>query len=564
MLIFSFVKLCNSLTFMQETCHCILTGKAFILTQQDLDHYQKTALPLPKLCPEERLRRRLQWRNERTFYKRTCDLCKKTMLSMYTEDSLFTVYCTSCWWSDSWNAHDFGKVYDKNRNFLDQYAELMRCVPRMSMDLVHCENSDFCNYSGDDKNCYFDIGGEANEDCYYNFFTKYSRNCVDNTFLYNSSLCYECIQCHNSYNCLYSTYCNDSSDLFFCYDMRGCRNCLFSYNLRNKEYYIFNQPHTKEEYFNTLKVYRLSSFTARENALQTWRIFLKENAVFRDMYLTNTENCTGDMITDSKNTHIAFNVLKSEDSKYLYDVLDAKNCFDLNYSLYKPELSTELINTLNLTYSAYSLASHYCSSIFYSDMCNNSKNLFGCIALNRKENCILNKQYSPQDYEELKSYIIHAMKSDGSFGEFFPGTLSPHAYNETAAQNYFPLTRDEAIAAGFRWKEKDIKEYQASCIVLPDEINEAQPSIVHDVLACNTCGRNYRLIMQEFSFYKEHKIPLPRECSQCRHLKRHASINPRILCNRTCTNCGTDIQSTFSSDCTEKVFCEKCYQAALY
>lgn len=37
----------------------------------------------------------------------------------------------------------------------------------------------------------------------------------------------------------------------------------------------------------------------------------------------------------------------------------------------------------------------------YSNWADNSSNIFGCIALRNKKYCILNKQYSKQEYEEL-------------------------------------------------------------------------------------------------------------------------------------------------------------------
>ncbi len=549
---------------MEEIRTCALSGNKFTLDEQDLEHYKKLNLPLPTLCPQERLRRRLTWRNDRTFYKRDCDSCKKSILSLYTPDSPYTIYCPTCWWSDSWDAYSLGRTYDFSRAFLEQYEDLMRIVPRLGVDLVNCENSEFCNYCGDDKNCYYDIAGEANEDCYYNLFTKYSKNSVDNTFLYHSTLCYECISCSNCYNCFYSTYCNDSNDLYFCYDMRGCNNCLFSYNLRNKEYYIMNEPYTKEEYFKKLAEFQLSTVNGQENARTSWNEYRKQNALHRDMYLTNTENCTGDMISNSKNTHFGFNATNCEDSKFLFDVLDAKDCYDLNYSLYKPELSTELISTLNLTYSAYNLASHYCSSIFYCDMCNNSKNLFGCIGINRGENCILNMKYSIEEYEDLKAKIIEQMKADGSYGEFFPMSLSPHAYNETVAQDYFPLTKDEALKMGLRWKDTDKREYKSSNAVIPDNIADAADSLSQAILACNVCNKNYKVIKQELAFYRQQQIPIPRECPECRHQKRSHARNPRVLFERTCSQCAKNIQSTFSPDQSEKVVCEECYRAAVY
>lgn len=530
----------------------------------DLIHYQKAQLPIPRLNPEQRLQRRLAWRNDRIFYKRTCDLCKKSILSTYSADSPYVIYCPTCWWSDKWDAFSFGRDYDFNKTFLEQYEQLMHVVPRLSLDLVNCENSDFCNYCGDDKNCYYDIAGEANEDCYYNHFTKYSKNSVDNTFLYHSTLCYECISCTNCYSCSYSTYCNDSSDLIFCYDMRGCKNCLFSYNLRNKEYYIMNEPYTREEYFKKLEEYQLHTISGREAARASWTEYRKHNAVHRDMQLTNTENCSGDIISNSQNTHYSFNATNCQDSKYLYDVLDAKDCFDLNYSLYKPELCTELISTLNLSYSAFSLASHYCSNIYYCDMCNNSKNLFGCIGINRGENCILNKKYSPEEYQIMKEKIINQMSESSSahfkqqntatptgvvWGEFFPASLSPHAYNETVAQEYFPLCKDEARAMGLRWKDFDQREYQPA---------------TQEILACVTCSKNYKIVKQELAFYQQQQIPIPGECPDCRHAKRTSLLNTRKLFSSTCSICATQIQTTYPLTSIEKIVCEICYQKLLY
>ena len=39
------------------------------------------------------------------------------------------------------------------------------------------------------------------------------------------------------------------------------------------------------------------------------------------------------------------------------------------------------------------------------------------------------------------------MIQDGEWGEFFPSTLSPFGYNETVAQEYFPLTREEVLGS---------------------------------------------------------------------------------------------------------------------
>ncbi|MBU0627026.1 hypothetical protein KKG31_00025 [Patescibacteria group bacterium] len=64
----------------------------------------------------------------------------------------------------------------------------------------------------------------------------------------------------------------------------------------------------------------------------------------------------------------------------------------------------------NLSFSAYSIR---CQNSFYLDNCYDCKNCFGCISLKRKEFCILNKQYTKEEYERLVEEIKRKMQADG-------------------------------------------------------------------------------------------------------------------------------------------------------
>ncbi len=70
-----------------------------------------------------------------------------------------------------------------------------------------------------------------------------------------------------------------------------------------------------------------------------------------------------------------------------------------------------------------------------------SSNCFLCVNLENKKYCILNKQYSKEEYEVLVPQIIEHMQKTGEWGEFFPVCLSPFGYNETVAQEHFKLDR---------------------------------------------------------------------------------------------------------------------------
>jgi len=507
----------------------------------------------------------MTWRNDRTFYHGKSALSGKPMISMYPPGTPYTVYLQDEWYSDKWDAMNYGRDFDFNRPFFEQFAELQLAVPRMNLDIVNCENSEYCNYCGDDKNCYLDIAGEANEDCYYNLFVKYSKDAMDCTFVYKSNHCYESINCHECHNLYYGEYCNNTSDSMFVYDMIGCKNCLFSYNLRNKEYYIFNEKHSKSEYEKKKNDIFNGSHKILQGAFKIWRERLTKNAIFRDTYQVNCENCTGNNLKNCKNVQFGFNVTNAEDSKYLYDVLDAKNCSDLNYSLYKPELSYELISTLNMTHSAFNMASHFCHDAFYSDQCNHSKHLFGCDALTHKEYCILNKQYSKKDYEDLKDKIIEHMKKTGEWGQFFPSSMSPFGYNETVAQEYYPITKKEALHNGLKWADEvDIKSYKGPVYKMPDNIKNVKKDIAKQVLTCEKSGKPYKIIEQELKYYKDHNLPIPRRSPHRRHLDRMAIRAPRRLWDRKCSKCKLNIQTTYSPDRQEVVYCEQCYVSEVY
>ena len=549
---------------------CASSGLEFELTPEDENFYrrvspafmgEKQLIPTPAFSPQARLVRRMTWRNDRTFFRRRCSLSGKDIIAIYPADTPFPVYHPSEWWSDKWNPESFGRDVSFKRPFFEQWCDLMTAVPRLGVDIVNCENSDYCNYCGDDKNCYLDIAGEANEDCYFNLFTKYSKNCVDCTFVYNSQLVYQSINCYNCYEVVCGYYLEDCSNCDFCFDLKGCRNCLFCSNLRRKEYHISNRPVTREEYEAAIRELRKDSFAAMERHAAGWREVIR-NAIHRDMYNLNSEECTGDNIKNSKNCLFCFNVTNCWDCKYLYDVLDARDCYDLNYSLYNPELSLELISTLSMKFSAFCMASHYCTTCFYCDQCNNSQNLFGCIGMNQKQYCILNKQYSREDYEKTALRLTGLMKETGEWGQFFPSALSPWGYNETVAQEYFPLSEREARAQGFNWREGPKSgATEGKSAQIPDSISAVDDSILGQVLRCSVTGKPYRLAGAELQFYRQMGLAIPRKAPDTRHLERLQMRNPRVLYRRKCSKTGADIMTTYAPDRPEKVYSTAAYFA---
>ena len=115
-----------------------------------------------------------------------------------------------------------------------------------------------------------------------------------------------------------------------------------------------------------------------------------------------------------------------------------------------------------------------CNDVRYCYNCTGSSNLFGCIGLRNKNYCIFNKQYTKEEFEKLRARIVEQMTKAGEYGEFFPAVISPFGYNETIAQDYFPMNEAEAKSKGYKWRNKEKSEHQPTIQAtdLPDHIKD--------------------------------------------------------------------------------------------
>jgi hypothetical protein len=185
----------------------------------------------------------------------------------------------------------------------------------------------------------------------------------------------------------------------------------------------------------------------------------------------------------------------------------------------------------------------------------------------------------PKIIEQMnKAPYIDKNGKEYKFGEFYPAELSPFGYNETEANEHFPLIKNEALKKGFNWQD-NIQHTTGKETLLPenisDSINEVENSILEEVLFCTNCKRNYKIVPNELIFYQKMKIPIPRRCFYCRHNARLARRNPFKLWHRQCMcdkknhfhearKCKIEFETSYAPDRPEIVYCEKCYQSEVY
>lgn len=255
----------------QEQKQCLNCKRTFTIEPDDFAFYDKIQVPPPTWCPDCRQQRRYAWRNERTLYRRNCDLCNKSTVTIYSPNKSYKVYCPPCWWGDGWDASDYGRDYDFNRPFFEQFKELQLQVPRIALLGKNSVNSEYTNHSSDNKNCYLMTAGVNDENVMYSNWIANSKDTMDSLYIYEKlERCYEMIDSRNCYKCQYGFWLKDCSECYYCYDLHGCNDCFLSTNLRNKSYIFLNEQLTKEEYKAKVKQFILGSYEVRKKLYDEW------------------------------------------------------------------------------------------------------------------------------------------------------------------------------------------------------------------------------------------------------------------------------------------------------
>lgn len=362
------------------------------------------------------------------------------------------------------NANDFSSTrdnlinnwfdFDFDMTFFENYKKLF-----LSIDIVALvnywwnENSDFADVILNSRNCYLSATVINNcENVLYSFSVKDNcKNVINSLSVYeNCENIYMSTWIIQSYNIFFSKFINNSSDIYFSSNLNWCHNCIFCDNLENCSYFINNKKYNKEQY----KIKKDEVLKEKDNYL---KYYLKLEKIWKNINSTNTKWSS------------FFNSENIEDWYFWYNVKNWKNCIlvwwiDWNENMYDvftwwaPVAKDfywimwanweNLYNSMNITAS---------NSIYYSQLLTDCSFCLWCIWLKNKSYCILNKQYSKEEWEMLADKIFSQMDKDWILWDFFPWILNPFYFNDTMAWILGNFTKQEVEKDWYLWREDEIK-----------------------------------------------------------------------------------------------------------
>ncbi|MDD2870797.1 MAG: hypothetical protein PHS49_02305 [Candidatus Gracilibacteria bacterium] len=382
------------------------------------------------------------------------------------------------------------------------------------------ENSLFSDATFGTKNTYlsFVIGMEA-ENILYSAFSYINVTNVFNSFFVNngSQNIYFGGGIINSFNIFYSKYITNSSDIWFSTNLIGCQDCIFCNGLENKKYCIDNKEYLKEEYIilkNNILKQKDKFILNYEHISRNSGINYSSKNIVSGYYNIKCENIeNGYWINNMYDVRNMVCGGGGDHSEYFYDVIDAGVDSNNFYGVCGSGTSNNIFCSIYIDESSY---------IYYSWFMENCSNCIGCIGLKNKSYCILNKQYTKEEWYELADKIFSQMEDSGTLGKFFPGYINPYYFNDTFAYLIDDsFTKQEVENEGYMWRESEINVDipEGYHIIGVNDLSDYQgydsngnwqinPEILKKVIK-DEKGNIYRIVQMEYDFLMKHGLPLP-------------------------------------------------------
>jgi len=396
---------------------------------------------------------------------------------------------------------------------------------------VGAENSDYSDTNINSKWAYLsNVVINGCENVLYSLSVKdNSNNVIESIMVWDhSENIYHSKAVTKSFSVLYSKDITNSNNIRFSSNLQGCTECISCNDLQNQSYCIDNICYPKEDYTIRKRERLQDPLTFQSNQEKSLNI-----ACLNVTWSSNIE------CNDCENTFLSYNVKNwrnlilhgsAQWSEYAYD------CFTW-WSPYASHMYGVMwAGACEHVYCSV-FVNGWSNNIYYSINIDACSFCLGCIGLKNKSYCILNKQYTKEERYEKVDEIFTQMERDWQLWEFFPATMNPFYFNDTAAYLIDPsFTKEEVTAKWYFRRDEPIKVdipegmeivYTSSPSLLLSEKGDHKTlddfewfddqgnwTINADILKCVIQDEQwnvYRIIPMEYKFLVKHGLPIPRK-----------------------------------------------------
>ena len=541
---------------------CPISGERWACEQEEIDWWGKFNVPARDVSPMKR-RRWLTGFNLglEMWWNKDAQTGEK-ILSYVHPDSKIQVVEDTRWHAEDWSTR-VSVEPDASKSFFEQMRVLNEGIPVPALRTYNPPINTVGAGLISVEDSFMVFAVLKTKRSAYGWLLDGMENCQDIFFGYTSTDSFYVNHVERLHNCRIVLQSQDCFNSSFLFDCRNCEYVFGGFNLRNRQYVWWGEQLSRGEWEQR----------AKELDLKSWKTF-SENM---DRFLKTLD---GEAVWPEN-----FNI-QAEDSsgEYLVRCLRARHAFGVNdgTDFYNAQIShngcERCAHSSGFTASSdlYMVAgASSCSNMKFSSNCGTSRNLeycmqcyncedcFGCVGLNRKKFCLLNKQYDEDEYWRKLDEMKCAMLNRGEYGRYLPGDFSP-AGIEFSTANFFDYPERELEAIGAVHFDPSVGAVQdASSMTdpetLPDHLDDCE-AYVGKPLIDKGLDRAFAVRRDDYKFYKKLGLPFPRRhyIARVRSLARMA--NTFTSSEHTCANCSKSVivanNLTFKN---RRVYCYGCY-----
>ena len=472
-----------------------------------------------------------------------------------------------------WGEKDFrnkDKEYDPNRSWAEQLLEIRKSTPLTAFYNVKEPQNSISLISNGDTNSYFMIASKS-KNCFYSSDLDNGELCTEVYAGINITNSVNVVHAQRIHNSRYVRESYDCSNSAFIFDCRNCEYCFGATNKRNKKFLWFNEQLTEEEYKKRMKEVDLGKRSEWQKWEKKFVALMEADGFWPVNFNEKVENCRGEYLTNCTNCDYCFVGLQgpknNERCFYLYGTAEG-NYFTVGSFYMSENYQCSAVSEANKTKFCTTLVR--CQNMEYSMGCRNCEDCFGCVGLNRQKFCILNKQYTEEEYWKKLDEIKCNMLDRGEYGDVLDGSFATSHYLESAAEESLSVTEEDGKKLGFPVFDRDSHgaigklgdvESALDSSEVPDNIDdivveEWASKPLHD----KETGRRFAFLKPELEYYKEYRVAPPTEHFFLRVDRLYWAANDFDLIDAACNKCSKDIEiapnRTYKN---RKHLCRECY-----
>ncbi len=543
----------------------------FNITNEDITFLKSFKVPPPNFCPTCRRMRRFVHLGLLRLFKIPCDVPghSESMISVFSSDCPFPVYDYKYYIEGDFDPLSYGINYTKGMDLMEVLTALRKQFPVpsfMNRDFSSI-NSEYSNGGRDTKNVYYAGGCFNTENAWYCNLVNKSKDIMDSRAVNKSDHVYSSAFVDFIYKSSFVYFSKSCTDSMFLFDCRNSTDCFGCVGLRNSRYSVWNVQLSKEAYLEFMQtVYPLTREKIKVYKIKFWE--LVKNTPINASMNTSIENVSGVLLENSKNLFDVTDSERSENIRHADGCLGHHDSMDVTFS----GGSNMLYSAANVGSSSsnvkFSVGCKFCTN---SEFVFNSKNIDHCFmsfGLQNKSYCVLNKQYTPEEYFILVDKIKTDMLGQGTYGDGLGFEFSAQAYNFSHAQVSFPLTDEEIKKfGGYVAYEPDTNSGNTKFISsddVPTTIEETPDTIINSAILCEVTNRPFRITPSELQFYRVMKLPIPSIHPSVRIQNYFNMVPLSVSYDTTCAKCSKNTLSIFDPKEGYTLYCEKCYQQEVY